>query len=163
MIRIANAANVDIIGGRVLDEDNQALSGVNVKVLGTNFNTVIGSDGSYVFFDLHAGKYKLEFSLAGFETAREGIVVEEYSDEFSHLSVIPTVEMEKVPIKFEEIPVFREEENINAYNVKILDSNKFVFPENPKYYVYNPDKKQIIYRTVFHRHFSYMFIHMQED
>jgi hypothetical protein len=75
------------VSGSVLDSSGGALPGVTVTITNENTNqvdtTVSGENGSYVFPQVPAGSYKVDFALQGFKTASYRNVTVNVGQEFS--------------------------------------------------------------------------------
>lgn len=63
--------------GKVMDEDNIPLPGANIYIPELYSGIATDIDGNYVITNLHAGKYKVQFSFIGYETWIQNIVVED--------------------------------------------------------------------------------------
>jgi hypothetical protein len=75
------------VSGSVLDSSGGALPGATVTITNENTNqvdtTVSGDNGSYVFPQVPAGSYKVDFTLQGFKTASYRNVTVNVGQEFS--------------------------------------------------------------------------------
>ncbi len=135
------------LGGGVLDENKQPLSGVQVVIKGTDIKTVTDYSGFYFFINPPLGKQTLQYFLVGYETKEVKVELETKGESTIHR--LGNVKMKPVSIS-EPIPTSDKKEiGVNAYSITIKDNSKLVFPNTAKYSVYNRDKKEIIYRTVF--------------
>lgn len=56
------------LAGRITDENNQPLAGVNIFLKGTTLGTASDQDGYYFIINIPPGKYKVEFSFIGYKT-----------------------------------------------------------------------------------------------
>lgn len=72
---LAGEEPVPPIKGTVLMADGQPAAAVTVRIKGNGRTTLTGDDGSFVLYNLAAGEYDLEISLAGFQTTIEHISV----------------------------------------------------------------------------------------
>ena len=65
---VINAQNTAYINGKVLDDRNEALPGVTLKIDGTTIGTFSAADGSFQITGLNTQNYNVVFSYIGFET-----------------------------------------------------------------------------------------------
>jgi TonB-linked SusC/RagA family outer membrane protein len=77
------------VRGKVTDGKNP-LSGVSVKVDGTNLSTVTDFNGNFIL-DLAPGKYRLVFSSVGYESKRIEKMVSGDSDEVLNVALVPAL------------------------------------------------------------------------
>lgn len=56
------------LAGRVTDENNQPLPGVNIFLKGTTLGTASDQDGYYFIINVPPGTYEVEFSFIGYKT-----------------------------------------------------------------------------------------------
>ena len=123
------------VGGSVLDENNQPLSGVRVVVKGTDIKAVTDFegyyglqtikylDGSEVVFGIPYGKQKIQYSFVGYRVAE--ISIEFKPPEIPgalQTDVLAPIKMEPIPLIEPIPPIEREETSVDAYSIKILDS-----------------------------------------
>ena len=64
---IAAHAQTIRLTGKVLNEKNEPLSSVSIKIAGTNLGTNTGSDGSFILSLSPGKKYQIEISVIGYE------------------------------------------------------------------------------------------------
>jgi len=65
---IVTTAFSQTIRGKVFDvKTGEPLVGATVHLEGTKFSTMVNLDGSYIFKNIHPGKYEVEVSLAGYK------------------------------------------------------------------------------------------------
>ena len=63
------------LAGTVTDAENdEALSGVNILLGGTEQGTATNPDGSYAIIGINPGVYDVRFSLVGYGTDRKSVV-----------------------------------------------------------------------------------------
>jgi iron complex outermembrane recepter protein len=67
------------IHGKVVGEDEIALGGAKVKLVGTRINTATGSDGSFILQNIPPGRYVLNITLDGYEAVYDSLAVQENS------------------------------------------------------------------------------------
>lgn len=65
------------IVGQVLDENNEPLTGINLRLEGSNIGAASGIDGSFEITGVPAGRYTFVASGVGFETEEKEISVDE--------------------------------------------------------------------------------------
>lgn len=90
-------AQISSIKGKVIDEGNNPVPGVNVIVIGTNFGASTNNSGEYEIKNIPSGTYSLEFSAIGFEKIRmDNIIIEDSEitiDVTMKLSIIQSEEV----------------------------------------------------------------------
>lgn len=79
------AQSTAYINGTVVDEKNETLPGVSVKIAGTNTGTASAADGSFQITGLNPQNYNLVFSFIGLETMELSAVA---SDRGANLQVV---------------------------------------------------------------------------
>ncbi len=70
------AQETGTINGKVVDENNQPLAGVNIIIQNTNRGTSTKADGRFTFQDVSVGNKTLVFSYIGFKKLTESVSVE---------------------------------------------------------------------------------------
>ncbi|MBD3615338.1 MAG: TonB-dependent receptor [Gracilimonas sp.] len=65
------------ITGQVVDENNEPLTGINLRLEGSTYGTASGIDGSYEITGVPAGRYTFVASGVGFETEEKSITIDE--------------------------------------------------------------------------------------
>ena len=64
------------VKGTVLTADGQPATSVTVRIKSNGRTTLTNDDGTFTLYNLAAGEYDLEISLAGFQTTTEHIIVQ---------------------------------------------------------------------------------------
>lgn len=63
--------------GQVVDENNEPLTGINLRLEGSTYGAASGIDGSYEISNVPAGRYTFVASGVGFETEEKSITIDE--------------------------------------------------------------------------------------
>jgi outer membrane receptor for ferrienterochelin and colicins len=89
------------VSGRVVGAaSGEALVGANVRVHGTTRGAATDTQGHYLIPDLQPGRYRLEYSLVGYQRViRSGVVVDEGKE------TIVNVTMTQAPVQTEQVVV----------------------------------------------------------
>ncbi len=90
ILSISTEAQTGEIYGKVTDEKNNPLIGVNIIIEGTVLGVATNSKGEYRLKNLHNGNYKLVFSMIGFEKKTSGIIKIHNNKIKLNVSLIPT-------------------------------------------------------------------------
>lgn len=96
--------------GKVLDENQEPLTGINLRLQDTNYGNASGIDGSYEISNVPAGRYTFVASGVGFETEEKEITIEE--GETLTINVILSVaneELQEIIVRSSKVNKFSRE------------------------------------------------------
>ncbi len=117
------------LSGVVLDEDKQAIPGVNIIVDGTNKGVVTNPDGKYSI-RLSEGKHKIEVSYIGFETIRTEVDLSSNSIlNFTLISKTEDLEEVVVSDRIEGINIRDPEMSVSKLDASSIKKIPVVFGE----------------------------------
>ncbi len=112
------------LAGKITNENNDPLIGVNIIIENTDFGTVSNNDGEYYILNISPGHYNIKFMMIGYKTSiQQDVVV--MSDFTARLSVV----MEQTVISGEEVTVIATKPLIQrdaTSSVKVIDAEDIV-------------------------------------
>ena len=107
----------NLLQGRITDNANQPLPGVNVFIHELNKGTVSGNDGKYSIRDIPNGKFRLQYSYIGFSSEVRTVFFNGYIVEMD-------ITLFETSIETKEIVVsggYNATQHENAVNIDILN------------------------------------------
>ncbi|SMO53209.1 TonB-dependent receptor [Gracilimonas mengyeensis] len=137
----ANPAISGKITGKVVDENNEPLTGINLRLEGTTFGAASGIDGNYEINNVPAGRYTFVASGVGFETEEKSISITD--GETLTIDVILSVaneELQDIIVRSSKVNKFSRERT--EYVAKMPIENI----ENPQ--VYNTISSELLAEQV---------------
>lgn len=129
------------ITGTVVDENGEALTGINLRLEGTTFGAASGIDGTYEITNIPAGRYTFVASAVGFETEEEEITIEDGETLTIDVTLsIAHEELQEIVVRSSKINKFNRERSQFVAKVPIDNI------ENPQ--VYNTISSELLAEQV---------------
>lgn len=127
--------------GQVVDENNEPLTGINLRLEGSAYGDASGIDGRYEISNVPAGRYTFVASGVGFETEEKSITIDE--GETLTIGVILSVsneELQDIIVRSSKVNKFNRERS--AFVAKMPIENI----DNPQ--VYNTISSELLQEQV---------------
>ena len=106
---LAFAQNNGKIEGVITDvAKDQALTGANVQIVGSQLGAATDEDGYYLIPNVPAGDYQVEFTFLGYETIQKSVTVE------AGQSVQMNIALKSLPLSLDEILVISVREKADS-------------------------------------------------
>ncbi|MFI2743164.1 TonB-dependent receptor domain-containing protein [Zhouia sp. PK063] len=121
-ITIAQTNNLATISGKIIADDGEVLSGVNILLKGTAKGTMTGVDGSFQLANIAPANYILQISYLGFQTQEKNIHLE--ASQNVQLKIIlkeKAVEFEAVNVAAKSITTAIKEQSYTVASVSVKD------------------------------------------